>query len=442
MIERTVYKELKAWKNNPKHKPLILRGARQVGKTTLVNQFSAEFDNYLYLNLDRKRDLQLFQEDDITNLVDNIYIHCGKRKSGNSTLLFIDEIQNSPEAVKQLRYFYEEMPNIHVIAAGSLLESLINNHISFPVGRVEYMMLRPCTFVEFLKGIGEDFDAGVVQQLKGDAIHERLMNYFKNYIAVGGMPEAVTKYAERRDVLAVTPIYSSFINAYSDDVEKYSRNNTQTAVIRHIIAHGWNHAAEAITFNNFAGSNYRSREVGEAFRTIEKALLMELVYPVSEPLVPLLPNLKRKPKLLWLDTGLVNYYAGIRNEIFSTNDIMTAWRGHIAEHIAGQELAATSSDFGKSHHFWVRDKEGSSAEVDFVYQYENMAIPVEVKSGTNAHLRSLNAYMDLAPHDIAIRIWSGRFSIDNAVTAKGKTFRLVNLPFYYVGQIDNVIRKL
>ena len=430
MIQRTVYKNLIEWKNNPNHKPLILRGARQVGKTTLVNQFSNEFNCYLYLNLDRQRDVQLFQEDDIPTLVDKIHIHCGKKKSKGDTLLFIDEIQNSPEAVKLLRYFYEEMPQLHVIAAGSLLESLMETHISFPVGRVEYMAIRPCSFQEYLNGIGETYDAEVLSDLKGDVIHERLMNHFRNYILVGGMPEAIMKYAERRDVLALDSIYNTFLNAYSDDVEKYAQSSAMATVIRHIIRHGWAHAAEAITFNNFAGSNYRSREVGEAFRTIEKALLMELVYPVSEPLI-------------WLDTGIVNYYAGVRNEVFNVSDIMTAWRGRIAEHIVAQELAAISHTFGNRRHFWVRDKEGSSAEVDFVYRFENMAIPIEVKSGVNAHLRSLNMYMDLAPHDIAVRVWTNPYRVDHLqTTTSGKPFRLVNLPFYYLGQLDSILASL
>lgn len=441
MIQRTALQRLEAWKSSTEHKPLVLRGARQVGKTTLINQFSAGFDNYLYLNLDRKRDRELFVEEDIPALIDKIHIHCQKRKSDGKTLLFIDEIQNSPEAVRQLRYFKEEAPYLYVVAAGSLLETLIDTQVSFPVGRVEYMALRPCSFVEFLNGIGEDYDADVVRNLYGDAIHDRLMNHFLNYILVGGMPEAIMKYAERRDVLAVDSIYSSFRNAYSDDVQKYARNNTMAAVIRHIIKEGWTYAAEPISFNNFAESCYRSREVGEAFRTIERALLLELAYPVTSEQIPLMPNYRRKPKLLWLDTGLVNYYAGVRNEIFNTNDIMSVWKGRVAEHIVAQELIAENFEFGCRRNYWIRDKIDSSAEIDFVYQYGNNVIPIEVKSGTNSKLRSLHQFMDKAPHDIAVRVWTGRYSINTAITPSGKTFKLINLPFYYVGQIDHILEK-
>ena len=381
----------------------------------------------------------MFVEDDIPTLIDRIHILCRKRKNDGTTLLFIDEIQNSPEAVRLLRYFKEEAPWLYVVAAGSLLETLIDTQVSFPVGRVEYMALRPCSFVEFLNGIGEEYDAEVIKTLNADAIHDRLMNHFLNYILVGGMPEAIMKYAERRDVLAVDSIYSSFINAYSDDVQKYARSKTMSAVIRHIIREGWTYAAEPISFNNFAESSYRSREMGEAFRTIERALLLELAYPVTSEQIPLMPNYRRKPKLLWLDTGLVNYYAGVRSEIFNGGDIMSVWKGRVAEHIVAQELVAENFEFGVRRNYWLRDKVDASAEIDFVYQHGNRVIPIEVKSGTNSKLRSLHQYMDKAPHDIAVRVWTGRYSIDNASTPSGKPFRLINLPFYYVGQIKNIL---
>lgn len=442
MIQRIALQRLKQWKLSNKHKPLIIRGARQVGKTTLINQFANSFDNYLYLNLDRKRDRDLFVDDNIPSLIDRIHIHCRKRKTDGQTLLFIDEIQNSPEAVRLLRYLKEEAPELYVIAAGSLLETLIDTHVSFPVGRVEYMALRPCSFVEFLNGIGEEYDAEIVQRLEGDAIHDRLMSHFINYIVVGGMPEAIMKYAERRDVLAVDNIYSSFKNSYSDDVQKYARNKTMASVIRHVIKEGWTYAAEPISFNNFAESNYRSREMGEALRTLERALLLELAYPVTSEQIPLLPNYRRKPKLLWLDTGLVNHYAGVRSEIFNGGDIMSVWKGRVAEHIVAQELIAENFEFGVRRNYWVRDKIDASAEVDFVHQYGNIVVPIEVKSGTNSKLRSLHQFMDKAPHGIAVRVWSGRYSIDNVTTPTGKIFRLINLPFYYVGQLDNILAKV
>lgn len=441
-MERFVIQRLIEWKNDDNHKPLVIRGARQVGKTTLVNQFGKCFDNYLYLNLDRERDSQLFDVADTDTLIDRIHVHCKRRKTGGNTLLFIDEVQNSAQAIKMLRYFREDAPWLHVVAAGSLLEALLSRQATFPVGRVEYMAMHPCSFCEFLSGIGEDFDAQAVRTLRADAIHDRLMVHFLNYMLVGGMPEAVVRYAQRRDVLATNRVYASLLNSYIDDVQKYARNESMAAIIRHVLREGWSAASEPVVFNNFVGSNYRSREMGEALRVIEQALLMELAYPVTSVQQPLVPNHRRRPKLLWLDTGLVNYCAGIRDEIFNVSDIMSAWRGRAAEHVVGQELIAENDEFGLRRFYWTREKLDATSEVDFVFRHGNNIVPIEVKSGVNSHLRSLHQFMDLAPHDVAVRVWSGRYTIDHVKTPKGKAFRLVNLPFYYVGQLAKVLETL
>ena len=164
-----------------------------------------------------------------------------------------------------------------------------------------------------------------------------------------------------------------------------------------------------------------------------------MLAPVTSALLPLQPAYTRRPKLLWLDTGLINYVAGIREEVFSTNNIQDAWRGKVAEHIVAQELLAYNHKITARRHFWVNPQKGSDAEVDFVIAKNGLCIPIEVKSGINAHLRSLHSYMDAAPHDIAIRIWSNPLSVDEVVTQKGKRFRLINLPFYYIGLLDKIL---
>ncbi|MCD8092933.1 MAG: AAA family ATPase [Bacteroides sp.] len=440
MIERRLLSSLQEWKNSDSRKPLILRGARQVGKSTLVDEFAKSYDVYLKLNLDEPDDCQLLDwYITIEELIDAIYIRCQQKKEDKPTLLFIDEIQNSPKAVAMLRYFYEKAGHLHVIAAGSLLENLIDTKISFPVGRVQYLALRPCSFLEYLNGIGEDFDKELIENLQAEKAHTRIMKHFKNYCIVGGMPEAVMRYAKNKDILALDDIYDTLITSYSDDVEKYATNDTMTKVMRFIIKNGWTFGGNTISFEHFANSTYRSREMGEAFRTIEKAMLLELAYPVTSALLPLQPAYTRRPKLLWLDTGLINYVAGIREEVFSTNNIQDAWRGKVAEHIVAQELLAYNHKITARRHFWVNPQKGSDAEVDFVVAKNGLCIPIEVKSGINAHLRSLHSYMDAAPHDIAIRIWSNPLSIDEVVTQKGKRFRLINLPFYYIGLLDKIL---
>jgi len=443
MINRLIIKELELWKTRTNRKPLILRGARQVGKTTLVKEFSKNYDIFLKLNLEIQEDKRLFEQyDNIDELIKAIYLHNKVLIEAKPTLLFIDEIQNSAKAIAQLRYFYEEANHIHIIAAGSLLESLLNSKaISFPVGRVEYMALHPCGFLEFLDGINEKFDANLVQKLNADAVHERVLRLFNTYTIVGGMPEAVVQYAQNRDILSVAPVYDSLLESYKDDAEKYAVNDSSVKVIRHILQTGWAYAAETISFERFGGSNFKSREMGAAFRIIEKALLLELVYPTTETKLPILPDFKKKPKLIWLDTGLVNYAAKIQDEIFSVTNIQDVWRGRVAEHIVAQELLSSNFKTSATRNFWRRDKAGSESEVDFIYPYKGKLIPIEVKSGHNARLQSLHMFMDQAPHDIAVRVWSKPFSVDMVKTQNGKEFRLINLPFYYVGVLEKVLEK-
>ena len=434
MIYRYALAYLETWKKNPMRKPLILRGARQVGKTTLVESFATGFDCFLKLNLDEEEDRQLFiQYREIHRLIEAIFFYLKKSPVEGAVLLFIDEIQNSPEAVAMLRYFYEKRPDIYVIAAGSLLENVIDRKISFPVGRVEYMALHPCSFLEYLNGIGEDFDRQAIENLKADAIHDRLMYEFRKYCIVGGMPQT-------KDLLSLDTVYDSLITSYSDDVEKYSPNDTQTKIMRHILEVGWQKGGETITFERFGGSEYRSREVGEAFRTIQKAMLLELVYPTLNNRLPLEAQLSRRPKLIWLDTGLMNYKAEVREEVFSVSDISDAYRGYVAEHIVAQELLAHTTKVSERRYYWVGNKRNSMAEVDFVWKRQPYVLPVEVKTGTNAHLRSLHIFMSDAPHDLAIRVWSGRMSVDEVKeSGTGKVFRLLNIPYYYVGVLDKIL---
>jgi len=443
MIERLIIKELRLWKERENRKPLILRGARQVGKTTLVNEFSKEYGVFLKLNLEIADDRNLFERyDKIEELLQAIYVYNHQIVEELPTLLFIDEIQNSPKAVAMLRYFNEGANQIHVIAAGSLLESLLNTQrISFPVGRVEYMAMRPCNFLEFLNGLGEKFDADLIQTIQVNAVHERVMHLFNSYTLVGGMPAAVVQYALNRDILSVATIYESLLESYREDAEKYALNDTSEKVIRHILKTGWGSAAETISFEKFGGSNYRSREMGTAFRILEKALLVELVYPTSETKLPILVDYRKKPKIIWLDTGLVNYVAKIQQEVFSAPNIQDVWRGRIAEHIVAQELLTLDTRISVTRNYWRRNKEGSEAEVDFIYPYKGKVIPIEIKSGHNARLRSLHTFMEHAPHNIAIRVWSQQLSLDIVKTPQGKEFKLINLPFYYIGVLEKVLEK-
>ena len=239
MFKRNAINWLEKWKIKNNRKPLVIRGARQVGKTSLVKEFAKQFDDFLYFNLEIADDLALFSKEvSIDTLYEMMLAVRRKTKSIGSTLIFIDEIQNSSLAIKMLRYFYEEMPHLYVIAAGSLLETMLNKDVSFPVGRVEYMALRPCTFDEFLGAMGEDALREMVRNFSvPKPLHERVMSLFNTYSLVGGMPQAVNDYSLNRDIIALDSVFESLLTGYIDDVEKYKTSDTSRNVLRYIISH-------------------------------------------------------------------------------------------------------------------------------------------------------------------------------------------------------------
>ncbi|QTR53201.1 ATP-binding protein [Thiothrix unzii] len=441
MFKRLLLKDLNHWLHRPNRKPLILRGARQVGKTTLVSLFAEQFDQFISLNLERQEDKALFEQNyTIQELVEAIFFLHSKDRQQPNTLLFIDEIQNSSAAVAMLRYFHENYPTLPVIAAGSLLESLLDRHISFPVGRVEYLRVHPLTFEEFLIALGEEPAAAMLNQIPLPIVaHDKLLKLFHRYALIGGMPEIVQQYAATHDLAQLRPIYDNLITAYLDDVEKYSPRDSQTPVIRHVIQTAFREAGNRITLAGFGQSHYGSKDVGEALQVLEKALLLHRCYPVTDTRLPLVPNLKKSPKLQLLDSGLVNYFSGLQADIFGSKDLNSIYGGRIIEHLVGQELLASQSSLLFQLHFWVREKNQSNAEVDFVVAYGNKVIPIEVKSGATGRLRSLHQFMDQAEHGFAVRLYAGKLEVEDAVTVEGKAFKLLNLPYYLGGKVEGYL---
>ena len=237
MFNRTIIKELENWANKEHRKPLVLRGARQVGKTIAVEIFAKKFDQYIYLNLETASDRRLFEMNyGIVELLQAIFFEKNKKQVKGRTLIFIDEIQNCPDAVSMLRYFYESASEFFVIAAGSLLESLIDRKINFPVGRVEYLYMKPLTFKEYVAAIDDSSSAEILDKIPfHDFAHEKLLKEFYKYTLIGGMPEVVSVYSKTQNIIELRPVYESLLRSYLDDVEKYARNDTLVRVIRHTI---------------------------------------------------------------------------------------------------------------------------------------------------------------------------------------------------------------
>ena len=438
-FKRKILYDLEQWRKKDNRKPLVLRGARQVGKTTAVKLFANQFKAFISLNLEIEKERDLFRTGmDVNKTISKISFYTGFSLDSD-TLLFIDEIQNEPEAIQMLRFFYEQHPEICVISAGSLLETYVGKTFSFPVGRVEYMYMYPCSFYEYMGAISEDFDLRAIYEGNHHFIHERLIEHFQTYTLLGGMPEAVQQFVASKNLRTVEKVYSTLLY-YQDDVEKYAVNRTQVSIIRHILQYGWASAAEIITFERFAGSSYKSREMKEAFLTLQKSMLLETAYPTNSVRMPLQEQFTKHPKLFWLDTGIVNFVAAIRNELFGAKDIQDVYRGRIAEHIVGQELLTLSNTINQHRTFWYKNDK-SEAEVDLLYAYNGQIVPIEVKSGVNSRLKSLQSFMSVCPHNVAVRVWSNPFSVDevkNAIT--GKTFILLNTPFYLVGMLPSILQ--
>jgi hypothetical protein len=445
MFRRNIIKEIEKWRTKDDRKPLVLRGARQVGKTTLVRQLATQFEQFIYLNLELAEDREPFSQfSGIETLVQALFFikNCSLEKK-KQTLLFIDEIQEVPAALNTLRYFYEKEPDIAVIAAGSMLESLFDKNISFPVGRVEYKVVRPASFPEFLDAMGE---TAALQQFERVPLatfaHSKLLQLFHTYALIGGMPEVVKTYSEKKDLLALSSIYDSLIASYMDDVEKYASSDSQILHIRHAIRSSFPEAGSRIKFEGFGNSPYRSRDMGEALRTLEKALLLQLLFPVTSAQLPLLPDVRKSPKLQVLDTGLMNYAVGIQREILGTSDLNSVYQGKVIEHLVGQEILSVQNAALDKLNFWVREKKTSNAEVDFVFSFEGKLIPVEIKSGKEGTLKSLHLFMDEAPHAYAVRFYSGELRVTYAQTTSGKTYQLLNLPYYLGTQLEKYLNWL
>jgi hypothetical protein len=429
-IQREAYRKLLDWKASKLRKPLLIRGGRQVGKTTLIKEFAKEFGDYIELSLEKGVEKNLFERtDEISKLLSSIYLLKQKTPNNSPTLLFIDEIQESPKAIQMLRYFHEEVPDLYVIAAGSLLEFALRKVPSFPVGRINYLTLHPLNFEEFL-GIRNPAAGNSLTEIPvGDYAHQILLDLFHEYAIIGGMPEVISVYSENNNIAALSQVYKELWQSYKDDVEKYARNQTDRKVIRHIIETAPKEI-DRIKFEGFGNSSYRSREVGEAFRALDLSRIIQLVYPTTNTEPPVMANLKKRPRLQFLDTGLITNSLMLQGEMIGMSDLSDFYRGKIVQHLVAQELISIQDDSNYKPHFWVREEKQSNAEVDMIFQSGKYIIPIEVKSGKQGSLRSLHQFVERTNHPYAVRFYQGEFSIEETVTPNGKSYLLMNLPYY------------
>ncbi len=436
------------WAEQPNRKPMILRGARQTGKSTTVREFSHRFDLFLELNLEKHDDLALVRacsgpQDLLTAL-----------KSRNNlsdipgrTLLFLDEIQESPEAVRWLRFFKEEHPELAVIAAGSLLEVRLEERgFSFPVGRVTFRTLHPFSFFEFLGAMGKDV---LAQQLQSTLfehrptprpIHQEGLDFLRLYLLVGGMPEAVAEWVSTGVPSRVRQVHADLIQSLAEDFHKY-RGVNNLEPLEAAFGNLKHHFGRRVTYENFA-PGFKSRVMKTALGRLEGAKLVSRVWPTSSLGLPFQTRPKSAPKLLPLDVGLALSMMGTGIEDLNTQPMERFWNGPLAEMFAGQQLLAGRETAHETLHFWVREASRGGAEVDFLLPGPGSPIPVEVKSSVAGTLKSMHQFLFRAGLNRGLRLYPGLFKEEPlAVKIAGRRleYQLMSVPIYLAEHLWRLI---
>jgi len=438
MFYREIIDQLKIWKDQKNRKPLIIRGARQVGKTTAILMFGKKyFSSVININLDKMEQRRLFEQPlSLDEFETIIKIHF-KTSVSSETLLFIDEIQNSIYLLKLLRFFKEERPEIPVICAGSLLEVLIaKGGFQIPVGRVTYAYMYPLTFFEYLKAANKEelLDYLNNVHLHTDipkSIHKEFLKEMNIYTLIGGMPEIVNEYVSSDDYNMLPSIYNSLLTGYIEDSYKYT-NNSQSKYTQFVIERAPLYAGERITYNKFSNSQYRSREISNSFSLLEKVMLLKRINGTVSTNIPIEGRMKMPPKIIFLDVGLVNKFMGINPvEMLNISDLNNLYRGKIAEQVVGQHLLCQWQQ-QVNIYYWAKPKTQGSAEVDFCFTHNGKLVGLEVKSGKSGKLKSLSEFSKVVNNSILVRIYAGELTVNNLPLTKKK---FLSVPFYLVPKL-------
>lgn len=400
-MKRDLLNTLKSWKVDPKRKPLIIRGARQVGKTWLVEHFGrTEFKTFFGINFELQPNFRsCFETLDPHEILTRIELTANTTLSGDNTLLFLDEAQECPAAIKALRYFFEMKPDLCVIAAGSLLEFMKQSDaISIPVGRVMNYHLHPLSFGEFLAACGEDRLREFLGNLSiGDTIAESIetkcATLLRAYLYTGGMPAAVSDWIDRRAFTGIDALHRSLLQNYRQDFGKYGRR-TNSEMLEKAFMKIPGLVGAALVYSSI-DRHSNARDVKRAIELLEKAGMLVRIRATSGaglPLVTYADDKKIKP--LFLDVGLLQNAMGISNETYLAPDLLAVYRGAVTEQFIGQQLLSARKPFEDPDLFyWARNVLGSEAEVDYLYQYGEKIIPIEVKSGATGKLKSLRIFL-------------------------------------------------
>ena len=449
--ERIIDRYLSEWATRPIHKPILLRGARQVGKSTAVRHLGESFKYYVEINLEKQSNyIDLFKKDlDVTRIVPQMAAMCGTPIVPNETLLFIDEIQESQEAIMALRYFKEDMPNLHVIAARSLLEFVLDEIPTFGVGRIHSMYMFPMTFDEFLLANGEQLLLEARGQANIDAplpapLHEKLIGLMRTFMLVGGMPESVVKWVQTHDFLQCQEVQDDIITGYEADFPKYKKKVDPQLLIA-TMKSAATQATKKFVYSRVPGE-YKTAEVKKALDLLIKAGILIPVTHSSGNGLPLGDeSVESIRKILLLDTGLMlrllNMTMGDTSAI--TAQILTATaadlvnKGPMAEMLAGLELLHyLTPNLHHDLYYWVRQAKNSTAEIDYLLSRDMKVLPFEVKAGVQGGMKSLWDFMREKKLDQAVRCSLenfGKFDYIDA-EAEGAVRHVEVYPLYALSQ--------
>lgn len=399
-MKRDLIEYLETWKDNSERKPLLLKGARQVGKSYLAKEMGKKFENFVEINFEFKPGLNtLFKRDlDPKRIVRDLSIVTGEDIVPGKTLLFLDEIQECPEVVNSLRYFHEKMPGLHVIAAGSLLDFVLEE-IGLPVGRVMPLYLYPLSFMEFLSALGKErlrdeiINHNPLEEVP-EFFHEQLLNLLGEYMAVGGMPEAVKAWVETGNLNRCIMVHQLLIETYRQDFVKYAREKDRKYV--EMVFDSIPRLSGNKFVFNAVSPHVRGRELRPALELLSKAGIAHIIRHSSANGLPLGSEINPLAfKVIFLDVALAQSVLGLDYGTWILDPVQSfVNQGTVTEAFVGQELLAYSPVFKKSElYYWVREKHGSMAEVDYVTGINGKVVPIEVKSGVTGSLKSIHLFL-------------------------------------------------
>lgn len=431
-MKRTLYQNLLEWKVSHRRKPLLLQGARQVGKTWLINEFGkTAYKTYIYLNFEQTPNLKSLFVNELSprKIIENIGLLLGKKVNYEDTLICFDEIQNCQEALTSLKYFQEQAPEYHLIAAGSLLGVSLGKTSSFPVGKVNFLTLYPLSFAEYLAAIGEDFllEKGAVLQTLPEVLHEKMLELLKMYFFLGGMPEVLADYIQNQDIRAARQIQNDILKAYQRDFSKYSNPSQALKVTEVWQSIPFQLAKENKKFTyNDVKNNARAAMYEQSIEWLKNAGLIHIVPQIRTAKLPISGYADYdKFKIYILDTGLLGALLNLQSDIIlKPNELFLEYNGAFVENYTCLELLKTLE---QDVFYW---SSGREAEVDFVFQWANDIYPLEVKSGLNRNTKSLRVYAD-------------KFKPKRLLRASPRNFvqseEFTNLPLYGLWAIKSLL---